>query len=31
MASLERNNIGDAGAWDLGTALQVNPTLTTLM
>jgi hypothetical protein len=30
MASLGSNNIGDAGAWDLGAALQVNTTLTTL-
>jgi hypothetical protein len=31
MGSLERNNIGDAGARDLGAALQVNTTMTTLM
>ena len=31
MGSLESNNIGDAGARDLGAALQVNTTLTTLM
>jgi hypothetical protein len=30
MGSLEKNNIGDAGALDLGAALQVNTTLTTL-
>jgi hypothetical protein len=30
MGSLDRNNIGDAGARDLGAALQVNTTLTTL-
>jgi hypothetical protein len=29
--SLERNNIGDEGTGDLGAALQVNTTLTTLM
>ncbi len=28
---LAGNNIGDAGARDLGAALQVNTTLTTLM
>jgi hypothetical protein len=28
--SLRSNNIGDAGAWDVGAALQVNTTLTTL-
>ncbi len=31
MGSLESNNIGDAGARDLGAALQVNTTLMTLM
>ncbi len=31
MGSLTVNNIGDAGARDLGAALQVNTTLTTLM
>jgi hypothetical protein len=30
MGSLWRNKIGDAGARDLGAALQVNMTLTTL-
>jgi hypothetical protein len=30
MGSLWRNNIGDAGAWDLGAALRVNTTLATL-
>ncbi len=30
MGSLARNNIGEAGARDLGAALQVNTTLTTL-
>jgi hypothetical protein len=30
IGSLDRNNIGDAGARDLGAALQVNTTLTTL-
>jgi hypothetical protein len=30
MASLFGNNIGDAGACDLGAALQINMTLTTL-
>jgi hypothetical protein len=30
MGSLANNNIGDAGARDLGAALQVNTTLTTL-
>jgi hypothetical protein len=30
MSSLRVNNIGDAGAQDLGAALQVNTTLTTL-
>jgi hypothetical protein len=30
MGSLSNNNIGDAGARDLGAALQVNTTLTTL-
>jgi hypothetical protein len=30
MDSLRYNNIGDEGAWDLGTALQFNTTLTTL-
>jgi hypothetical protein len=30
MGSLGGNNIGAAGAWDLGAALQVNTTLTTL-
>jgi hypothetical protein len=30
MGSLARNNIGAAGARDLGAALQVNTTLTTL-
>jgi hypothetical protein len=30
MGSLSGNNIGDAGARDLGAALQVNTTLTTL-
>jgi hypothetical protein len=30
MGSLERSNIGDVGARDLGMALQVNTTLTTL-
>jgi hypothetical protein len=31
MGSLPYNNIGKAGARDLGTALQVNTTLMTLM
>jgi hypothetical protein len=31
MGSLRGNNVGDAGARDLGAALQVNTTLTTLM
>jgi hypothetical protein len=31
MGSLWRNNIGDAGARDMGAALQVNKTLTKLM
>jgi hypothetical protein len=31
MSSLGFNNIGAAGAQDLGAALQVNSTLTTLM
>ncbi len=31
MGSLRYNNIGDDGARDLGAALQVNTTLTTLM
>jgi hypothetical protein len=31
MDSLGDNDIGDAGARDLGAALQVNTTLTTLM
>jgi hypothetical protein len=31
MGSLSYNGIGDAGARDLGAALQVNTTLTTLM
>jgi hypothetical protein len=31
MGSLHNNNIGDAGARDLGAALQINTTLTTLM
>jgi hypothetical protein len=31
MGSLRDNNIGDEGARDLGAALQVNTTLTTLM
>jgi hypothetical protein len=31
MGSLYGNSIGDAGARDLGAALQVNTTLTTLM
>jgi hypothetical protein len=31
IGSLESNNIGAAGARDLGAALQVNTTLTTLM
>jgi hypothetical protein len=31
MGSLERTHIGAAGARDLGTALRVNTTLTTLM
>jgi hypothetical protein len=31
MGSLANNNIGDAGARDLGAALRVNTTLTTLM
>ncbi len=31
MGSLNSNNIGDDGARDLGAALQVNTTLTTLM
>jgi hypothetical protein len=31
MGSLHGNNIGAAGAQDLGAALQVNKTLTTLM
>jgi hypothetical protein len=30
MGSLSNNNIGDAGAWDLGAALRVNTTLTQL-
>jgi hypothetical protein len=30
MGSLNSNDIGDAGARDLGAALQVNTTLTTL-
>jgi hypothetical protein len=30
MGSLRSNNIGDEGARDLGAALQVNTTLTTL-
>jgi hypothetical protein len=30
MGSLESNQIGDAGARDLGAALRVNTTLTTL-
>ncbi len=30
MGSLWSNNIGAAGVWDLGSALQVNTTLTTL-
>jgi hypothetical protein len=30
MGSLSSNKIGDAGARDLGAALQVNTTLTTL-
>jgi hypothetical protein len=30
MGSLHFNNIGDAGARDLGAALRVNTTLTTL-
>jgi hypothetical protein len=30
MGSLHLNHIGDAGARDLGVALQVNTTLTTL-
>ncbi len=30
MGSLGRNSIGAAGAWDLGAALRVNTTLTTL-
>jgi hypothetical protein len=30
VGSLRLNNIGDAGARDLGAALQVNTTLTTL-
>jgi hypothetical protein len=30
MGSLRDNNIGDAGARDLGAALRVNTTLTTL-
>jgi hypothetical protein len=30
MGSLDENNIGDAGALDLGAALRVNTTLTTL-
>jgi hypothetical protein len=30
MSSLRYNNIGDAGARDLGAALRVNLTLTTL-
>jgi hypothetical protein len=30
MSSLHDNNIGDEGARDLGAALQVNTTLTTL-
>jgi hypothetical protein len=30
MGSLDGNAIGDAGARDLGAALQVNTTLTTL-
>jgi hypothetical protein len=31
IGSLNSNNIGDAGARDLGAALQVNTMLTTLM
>jgi hypothetical protein len=31
MGSLNENNIGDTGARDLGAALQVNRTLTTLL
>jgi hypothetical protein len=31
MGSLSHNNIGTAGARDLGAALRVNTTLTTLM
>jgi hypothetical protein len=31
MGSLSSNKIGDAGARDLGAALQVNTTLTQLM
>jgi hypothetical protein len=31
MASLHRNNIGAAGARDLGAALQVNTTLTAFL
>jgi hypothetical protein len=30
MSSLYSNNIGDAGARDLGAALQISTTLTTL-
>jgi hypothetical protein len=30
MGSLSGNSIGDAGARDLGAALQINTTLTTL-
>jgi hypothetical protein len=30
MGSLDDNNVGDAGARDLGAALQVNTTLTEL-
>jgi hypothetical protein len=30
MGSLDHNNIGDAGARDLGAALQVNTTLISL-
>jgi hypothetical protein len=31
MGSLNSNNIGDAGARDMGAALQVNTTLETLL
>jgi hypothetical protein len=31
MGSLDENNIGDAGALDLGAALRVNTTLTELV